>query len=51
MEKLIVFVGASVGGTLGWWLGDRVGLMTAFVVSTVGSGFGIYFARRWVRSM
>lgn len=51
MERLIVFIGASVGGALGWWLGERVGLMTAFFVSTVGTGAGIYFARRWVRSM
>jgi len=51
MEKLIVLVGSSVGGALGWWLGAQVGIMTAFFVSMVGTGAGIYFARRWIRSI
>lgn len=51
MERIIVFVGASVGGALGWWIGAQVGLMTAFFVSMVGTGAGMYFARRWVRTI
>ncbi len=51
MERIIVFVGASVGGALGWWIGERVGLMTAFFVSCIGTGAGIYFARRWLRTI
>jgi hypothetical protein len=51
MERIIVFVGASVGGALGWWLGAQVGVMTAFFVSIVGTGAGMYFARRWIRTI
>ncbi|HET6348381.1 MAG TPA: hypothetical protein VFH88_04780 [Candidatus Krumholzibacteria bacterium] len=46
MAKLLGFIGASVVGGIGWWLGARVGFMTAFLVSTVGSGVGIYLGRR-----
>ncbi|HEX5971403.1 MAG TPA: hypothetical protein VFY85_05720 [Gemmatimonadaceae bacterium] len=46
MTKLMGFIGATVGSAIGWWLGAKVGIMTAFMVSTVGSGVGIYFGRR-----
>jgi hypothetical protein len=32
---------------VGWWLGARFGIMTGFIVSTVGTGVGLYFALRW----
>jgi uncharacterized membrane protein YbhN (UPF0104 family) len=51
MEKILVIMGASVGGALGWWLGQRAGMMTAFFVSVLGTAAGTYFARRWVRSL
>jgi hypothetical protein len=44
--KLLGFIGATIGGTIGWWLGERVGLMTAFMISIVGTGLGMYAARR-----
>jgi hypothetical protein len=46
MKKLFVFAGATIGSSIGWWLGDRIGLMTAFMVSIVGSGVGMYFGAR-----
>jgi hypothetical protein len=46
VSKLLTFVGATVGGAIGWWLGARVGTMTAFMVSTLGSGVGVYAGRR-----
>ncbi len=46
MKKVLGFIGATLGGALGWWVGDAVGLMTAFIVSTVASGIGLYLARR-----
>ncbi len=49
MQALLGFVGAAVLGAAGWWIGDHVGLMTAFMVSTVGSGVGLYAGRRWGR--
>lgn len=46
MAKLLWFIGATVGGALGWWLGAFVGIMTAAILSAVGTGVGIYYARR-----
>lgn len=51
MTKLLAFLGASVGGAIGWWLGARVGTMTAFMVSTVGTGVGVYAGRRIAQSI
>ena len=49
MGKLLGFVGATVGGYAGWWLGAPVGTMTAFMVSIVGTGAGMYAGRRVAR--
>ena len=46
LSKLLIFIGATAGGALGWWLGNLAGFMTAFFVSTIGSGVGIYYGRR-----
>ena len=45
MKRLLGFVGASAVGGIGWWLGARVGIMTAFILSTLGTGIGIYVGR------
>lgn len=47
MRKVIGFLGATVGGGVGWWLGARFGTMTAFIISTILSGVGLYYANRW----
>ena len=39
-------VGSTIGSYAGWWLGAHVGVMSAFVVSMVGTGIGIYGGRR-----
>jgi hypothetical protein len=46
VNKLLGFVGATLGGYLGWWLGAFAGNATAFVLSMVGTGAGIYLGRR-----
>lgn len=46
MTKLFVLLGATIGGWIGWWVGDHVGLFTAFIVSIIGTGFGVWGARR-----
>ena len=46
ISKLLWFVGATLGGAIGWWLGNLVGIMTAVILSAVGTGVGIYAARR-----
>ncbi len=49
MSKLFAFIGAIVGGWLGRWLGGPVGVMTAFVLSVVGTAGGVYAGRRIAR--
>jgi hypothetical protein len=46
-----MFIGMTVGGYLGWWAGDylKLGLMTTFLVSTLGSIVGVYVAWRIMR--
>ncbi|HMI16074.1 MAG TPA: hypothetical protein VK526_06910 [Bradyrhizobium sp.] len=46
MTKLIIFIAATIGGAIGWWLGEGFGFMTAFMVSTVFSGIGIYYGKK-----
>jgi hypothetical protein len=43
MGKLFAFIGATIGSYAGWFLGARIGLTTAFMVSMVGTGIGMYY--------
>ena len=45
--KLCALVGATLGGYVGWYLGEPIGFMSAFMLSMVGTGAGGYWARRW----
>ncbi len=47
MSKLIGFVGTMVGSSIGWWLGAKVGIMTALALSFVGTGVGLYYGRKF----
>lgn len=49
MEKLLVFLGLSIGGWAGWALGARFGVLAAFVLCVVGTAAGLYAGRRIVR--
>ena len=49
MTKLLGFVGATVGSYAGWALGAPVGLTTAFMLSMVGTGVGLYAGRRFAQ--
>ena len=49
MTRLLGLIGATIGSAIGWWLGARVGLMTAFLISTLGTGFGLYYGTRLAR--
>jgi uncharacterized membrane protein YbhN (UPF0104 family) len=51
MTKILTTLGATLGGAIGWWLGARVGTMTAFVVSVLGTGVGVYAGRRIAQSL
>jgi hypothetical protein len=46
MLKLYSFIGATVGSYAGWAVGASIGLTTAFMVSMVGTGLGIYAGRK-----
>lgn len=47
MTKLLSFTGATIGGYAGWAVGMPFGgVFTAFVVSMVGTGVGMYYGRK-----
>lgn len=46
MSRILIFVGMTVFGTLGWWLGDRFGFAAAFVLSGIGTLLGVYVGWR-----
>ena len=47
MTKLLAFVGMTIGGWIGWALGAPISIFTAFILSMVGTGVGLW-AGRWV---
>ena len=49
MTKLLAFLGMIVGGWVGWALGEPVSIFTAFMLSIVGTGVGLW-AGRWISS-
>ncbi|HET8650240.1 MAG TPA: hypothetical protein VFL95_09380 [Gemmatimonadales bacterium] len=49
MSKVLSGLGAFVGGSVGWWIGGHIGIMTAFMISIVATGVGIYAGRRIAR--
>lgn len=42
MNRLCTFGGAAIGGYLGWFLGARFGLGTAFVLGGLAALGGVY---------
>jgi hypothetical protein len=46
MRKLLGMIGATVGGWVGWAIGAPVSMMTAFMLSMVGTGVGMYIGYR-----
>ncbi len=49
--KTLMFAAATVGSYLGWWIGSQVGVFTAFVVSMLGFGLGLYAGSRLATRM
>jgi hypothetical protein len=45
VKKLGAFVGGTVVSTVVWYLVEFLGggFMSAFIISTIASGFGIYY--------
>jgi hypothetical protein len=47
VSTLLAWVAATLLGALGWWAGAALeGMFTAFVLSMVGTGVGLYLGRR-----
>lgn len=46
MKGLVGFFGMNVVGALGWWLGAFHSMTLAVLLSAVGSGLGLYAARK-----
>lgn len=46
MNKLCIFVGMVVLGWVGWFLGAKVGIGTAFGLGSIGNLAGIYLGWR-----
>jgi hypothetical protein len=46
MTRLLMFIGMTIGGSIGWWAGEAIGfgMMGSLVVSTLGSLAGVYAA-------
>ncbi len=49
MKWLINTLAASFAGGIAWWLGAKVGIMTAFFLSTIASGVALYYSAKWIR--
>jgi hypothetical protein len=47
LSTLLAWVAATVLGAIGWWAGEALeGMFTAFVLSMVATGLGLYLGRR-----
>ena len=46
-RTLVVMSVSTVTGTIGWYLGARFGIMTAWMLSIVGTAIGVYYSRKW----
>jgi hypothetical protein len=47
--RIIPYLAMIGAGGLGWWVGRRVGLFTAYVLCVLGVAGGLYFGRRIVK--
>jgi membrane protein YqaA with SNARE-associated domain len=47
MKGILATIGITIGGAIGWWLGDFIGLTSAIILSSIGSGAGL-LAIRWL---
>jgi hypothetical protein len=46
MRGIFATLGTFVVGSVGWAIGQRVGLGMAVVLGAIGSGAGLYWGRR-----
>ena len=46
MKKLLLILSITIGGWIGWWIGEHIGIMTAYFLSVLGAAAGLYFGRK-----
>ncbi len=51
MNRLLNFVGMTIGGWIGWALGAVVSIFTAFILSMIGTGVGLYYTQRMAKRL
>ena len=53
MTRLLIFAGMTLGGYVGWALGDFLGFGFAwdFVLSSVGSIAGVYYGWKFAQKL
>jgi hypothetical protein len=49
-STILVLIAGSIGGAVGWWLGDRLGIFGAYMLSVVGTAAAMYYTRRLTRT-
>jgi hypothetical protein len=49
MAKWLKFLGMTAGGWIGWAIGSPVSFFTAFMLSGIGSGVGLWAGIRFSR--
>jgi hypothetical protein len=42
LKRLLGWIGATLGGSIGWWSGARIGIMTGVIASAIATGVGLY---------
>jgi hypothetical protein len=47
VKTMIVVIGSTITGSIGWVIGKSFGVMTAWMLSVVGTAIGVYYTRKW----
>jgi hypothetical protein len=42
MKKFFMIICLTIFSWLGWWIGAKIGLMTAYIFSVIGGMVGVY---------
>ncbi len=51
MKGILNFTGMTIGGWIGWVIGQPVSIFTAYMLSAVGTGVGLYAAIRVTKAL
>jgi hypothetical protein len=46
MKKMCMLICITVLSAVGWWIGKKIGIMTGYILSGVGSLVGVYVGWR-----